>query len=77
MTRRAFQADLIIDGEVLTSDTGFAFNSTIRKSEALVRAFARDKGEMFEGNLPTRIGDHYCRRWTSKTWEVGTAVYPA
>jgi hypothetical protein len=75
--RREFVAELSVGGEIVSTSTGYAFNSTVRRSEALVREFARNRGRMFEGDLPSRDGDFYRRAWWSDEICVIALVRPA
>lgn len=79
MPRKTFTAALLDEtGQVLAADTKYAFNSTIKASEALVRAWAREREVYCHGGRPTRQGDIYTRQWIAESGEQLTAhVSPA
>lgn len=61
-------------GQVLHSETKSAFNSGIRASEDAIRNIARAEGTTYEAERPTRVGDVYTRRWTSRAGKVVIAT---
>jgi hypothetical protein len=77
MNRQQFTATLYTGDTALSTATGYALNSTITKSEALVRAHARALGVIFHGDRPTRTGDVYTREWHSGNTTVRAVVQPA
>lgn len=69
--RRTFRAELIRDGETITTALAYAWNSAVRRSEGLVRAHARTNGEPYAGDTPQVTGGkpaapgaEYVREWS-------------
>jgi hypothetical protein len=57
-------------GDVLHSEKRAAFNAGIRASEDAVRKIAQAEHTTYEAERPSRVGDVYTRRWTSKNGHV-------
>lgn len=74
MKRQKYTATLIDAGEVIATAEGFAMNSTITKSEGLVRTRARELGTVFEGMRPIREGQDYHRTWIGYDYGVVTVM---
>ena len=65
MKRQTYKATLWRVNELVSEDVAYAHNSGVRKSEALVREFARDHGVMMHGDKPRRDKEGYTRVWRS------------
>ena len=65
MKRQTFKASVWRANELLSEGVAYAHNSGVRKSEALVREFARDRGVMMYGEQPNRDDEGYTRIWRS------------
>lgn len=77
--RRYFIAELTdSDGRTIATAERFAWNSTIKASEDLVRQHARSQGQMYAADRPDVYGpvngpaSVYSRRWTGM--RTGEAV---
>lgn len=77
MKRKTFVAELASmgsDGELISSGVAYARNSAIRASEGLVRTYARETGEGFEGLTPSTVGGIYFRDWYGLKSGIGLSV---
>lgn len=79
MKRQQFRATLWQVNELVSEDVAYAHNSGVRKSEALVRDFARSHGVIMHGGKPRRDETGYARIWKSAdgSLEVVASVIPA
>lgn len=70
MKRTPHNITVTANGDTLFTETAYAWNSAIRKSEALVREHAREIGHPFIGDRPVVNGKPgqgtYERRWVSE-----------
>lgn len=78
MKRQEYRVILSTDDDPLYREVvAYALNSGVRKSEALVRDLARDKGTVFTGEKPARDETGYRRVWTDPQGNRVTAyVFP-
>lgn len=78
MKRQKYNATLWRVNELIAEDVAYAHNSAVRKSEALVRQYARDHGVIMHGGTPHRDENGYARIWRSAdgSLEVVTSVIP-
>lgn len=74
MTRTQFRATIRIDGVVVDADTAYAFNSAIRRTEALARTYARRHGVVLHGGPSSSTGEKYARTNYRREWSNGTVV---
>lgn len=65
MKRQTYKASIWAVADQLAEDTAYAHNSGVRKSEALVRRYARDNGVIMHGGKPHRDENGYARIWRS------------
>lgn len=77
MKRQTYKATLTVDGTHIGDSTAYAFNSTVRASEALLRDYARSIGCTFQGERPNRSGDVYTRNWSAGDIKATTIVQPS
>lgn len=76
MQRTPHLATLTENGTQIEHADAYAHNSAVRKSEALVRNYARTRGITLTGDKPTRVGTFYTRRWHAPNCEVMVTVRP-
>lgn len=76
MRRTQYMAALTENGTQIAHADAYAHNSAVRKSEALVRTYARNRGITLAGDRPTREGTLYIRRWYAPDCEVTVTVRP-
>lgn len=76
MRRIQYLATLTENGIQIEHADAYAHNSAVRKSEALVRTYARTRGITLTGEKPTRVGALYTRRWHAPGREVIATVRP-
>lgn len=76
MKRQKFRVALYRGTDEIARDESFAHNSGVRKSEALVRAFAREHDTLMIGASPHRNDEGYSRQWTDGTHTVIAVVIP-
>lgn len=64
-------------GDTISEDIAYAHNSSVRKSEALVRSYARSHGVIMHGSKPVRDEEGYSRVWRSSdsTHEVVASTF--
>lgn len=77
MKRTTFQVTLFNADAVIDSGVAFAFNSAIRKSEELVRRYARAHNTLMHGATPVTEGEKYNRTGYTREWSDGTVILTA
>jgi hypothetical protein len=79
MKRQQFTASLSRGDELIAKAIAFAHNSGVRQSEALARAYARERGVMLHGDTPARDESGYVRVWRTADQSVAliARVVPA
>lgn len=77
MTRTTFQVTLFNGDAVIDSGVAFAFNSAIRKSEELVRRYARAHNTLMHGATPVAEGEKYNRTGYTREWSDGAVILTA
>lgn len=76
MRRTPYRATLTENGIQIDHGIAYAHNSAVRKSEALVRTYARDHGVIMTGDKSSIDGAVYTRRWYAPGHEVIATVQP-
>ena len=76
MKRQKFRVAIYRGTEELATDEAFAHNSGVRKSEALVREFARGHDTLMQGAQPHRDENGYARIWRDGVHEIVAVVIP-
>lgn len=77
MKRQAYKVTLWRpENDLIWEATAYAHNSGVRKSEELVRRFARENGLTMTGGKPHRDENGYVRIWRGSGREVTACVVP-
>lgn len=76
MRRIPYRATLTENGIQISHGVAYAHNSAVRKSEALIRDYARSHGVIMTADKAQRDGAVYTRRWQAPGHEVTATVQP-
>lgn len=71
MTRETFYVDLE-HANGMVSDSAYAWNSSLRRGESLVREYARAKGTLFHRGASSWDGDKYRKDNYRCEWSDGS-----
>lgn len=70
MKRQSYRATLTVDGNIVSDAVGYAWNSTVRKSEMLARVYARSLGVILHGGTPECEGEKFNRTSYRRAWST-------
>lgn len=77
MKRTTFNVTLDRGDDTVASGVAYAFNSAIRKSEELVRGYARARNILMHGGTPVAEGEKYNRTAYTREWSDGAEILTA